>query len=585
MTVPKLAVNPIPDELIVALTEDADCRRIESGISRLESCNKLLGVFDPSMENAASFLVVLARWCDIVDMGPAPVRMLLAKYDKALLAHLRVCDYVRIRLAQGMVSLKEGMVDAALEAFDIVLKLADETTVPGALALANYWSGRCYRKQGNYDRALTHVRSGREIQLSAGRLQCGASMRVLESMILFAKGESEAAVEELQKAEDVLSQTDDFITLGNIQSTYGGIRQNQDRYRQAMEHYSRALEYFQKRDSLASNVARAGADAAFARIQTLRQLRRSIDIHAGHPHMDIESRHGRTILMKELSKLYEAILSDLDRAAGIYEQQPNVRGIARVHLYRGYLYQAMEEMDRAMREASQAYAFAESKRDIILMSAARHLQCMIEEANVEEEIENWADHALAAQEYARDAVELASATEDRQLLARAHIWFGIVLSNALFNARDRAHEEMQAAAKLLDATAPGHIWEEFRTLKKRLMEHGAVDAKLGQWARGEIREKTFRELEEDFADLVIPIAWQQEGRKVSRVASRFSISPKKVRRVLGRLGYLDNQAETEAEAEENELEVSVKDEVVQSENSRPIRMIRPRSRPASSRLQ
>jgi predicted ArsR family transcriptional regulator len=39
-----------------------------------------------------------------------------------------------------------------------------------------------------------------------------------------------------------------------------------------------------------------------------------------------------------------------------------------------------------------------------------------------------------------------------------------------------------------------------------------------------------------FADLIIPKVWEREGRKVSRVAKKLSISPKKVRRVLSRLG-------------------------------------------------
>ncbi len=39
---------------------------------------------------------------------------------------------------------------------------------------------------------------------------------------------------------------------------------------------------------------------------------------------------------------------------------------------------------------------------------------------------------------------------------------------------------------------------------------------------------------DEFADLVIPRVWEREERKISRVAERLSISPKKVRRVLNR---------------------------------------------------
>ena len=41
---------------------------------------------------------------------------------------------------------------------------------------------------------------------------------------------------------------------------------------------------------------------------------------------------------------------------------------------------------------------------------------------------------------------------------------------------------------------------------------------------------------EEFAELVIPSVWEREGRNVSRVVAKLSISPKKVRRILERVG-------------------------------------------------
>jgi len=51
-----------------------------------------------------------------------------------------------------------------------------------------------------------------------------------------------------------------------------------------------------------------------------------------------------------------------------------------------------------------------------------------------------------------------------------------------------------------------------------------------------VGEKTFRQISEEFAEIVIARVWEREGRKVSRVAARLSISPKKVRRILARVG-------------------------------------------------
>jgi DNA-binding NtrC family response regulator len=51
-----------------------------------------------------------------------------------------------------------------------------------------------------------------------------------------------------------------------------------------------------------------------------------------------------------------------------------------------------------------------------------------------------------------------------------------------------------------------------------------------------VGDKTFRQISEEFAEIVIARVWEREGRKVSRVATRLSISPKKVRRILARVG-------------------------------------------------
>jgi hypothetical protein len=55
-----------------------------------------------------------------------------------------------------------------------------------------------------------------------------------------------------------------------------------------------------------------------------------------------------------------------------------------------------------------------------------------------------------------------------------------------------------------------------------------------------IGNKTFQQVTEEFAEIVIPKVWQREGRKISKVAGCLSISPKKVRRILRMAGLLGN---------------------------------------------
>ena len=56
------------------------------------------------------------------------------------------------------------------------------------------------------------------------------------------------------------------------------------------------------------------------------------------------------------------------------------------------------------------------------------------------------------------------------------------------------------------------------------------------WSQGSVGDKTFQQITEQFADLIISKVWEREGRKVSRGATRPSISSKKVCRILSRVG-------------------------------------------------
>src|SRR6202035_2701493 len=131
----------------------------------------------------------------------------------------------------------EEMLDSAIEHFDIVLKLALETRAWEVLAIANYWKARCQRKKGQYESALAHVRHALEVQAAHGHVQNEVPARVLESLILFEKGNSQEALTKLRAAESILAESDDYATLGNIQSTYGRILQRELRYGQAIECY------------------------------------------------------------------------------------------------------------------------------------------------------------------------------------------------------------------------------------------------------------------------------------------------------------------------------------------------------------
>lgn len=174
------------------------------------------------------------------------------------------------------------------------------------------------------------------------------------------------------------------------------------------------------------------------------------------------------------------------------------------------------------------------------MARARTLQCMVENAKLDEQIEESGPsrHAQLAHDFARDAVEFSKHTQNRRLLARAYVWQGLTFLDDHFDNPEAARECCDAATGLLKPDGQGYVWEDLQDLKTRILQKGRIDTVLREWSEGLVGDKTFQQITEEFAGVIIPKVWEREDRKISRVAAKLSISPKKVRRILHAAGLL-----------------------------------------------
>jgi hypothetical protein len=252
---------------------------------------------------------------------------------------------------------------------------------------------------------------------------------------------------------------------------------------------------------------------------------------------------------EQFTQMRDEAFAHLDEAAAVYAIHPNHHGSGTVHLNRGLLHLDNGALDLADQEAARAFALGEEKEDAILKSRARIVQCMVANARLEEGIEqDPRQEAQAALEYSRDAIEFARATQNRRLLARAYTWHGLTLANEYFCDYEAAREAMNTAGAYLDHGFHDTAWSDLRTLKARVVRSHSIDETLLAWSQGAVGERTFQEIEEEFAQIIIPKVWELEGRKVARVAARLSISPKKVRRALTRAGLLRREQAKDATA-------------------------------------
>ncbi len=520
--------------MLEGLKEDLGLRRIGSGMARLDEYWADKGRIDRRDPEAAELLCYVAQWVDAGWRDVDVIQSGLADFPAGDRAGVSLRNFVHLLMAETLIQVREENIERAQANLSLVLSLKDEVADLRILALAHFWTSRCHRKNGEYDSALAHAAEGYRYASEAGMEPMAAAMRVAESWLLFQKGRTKDALRLLSEADAVLSQTDDYITRGNIQSSYGRMYRREGRYDLALRHFSNAIEEYGKRDAEHRNLARSLANMGYVERLMALQYRKRIDADAA------ARRKSEPDLRRDYEQMRAQALEHLDRATGIYRIHANHRGAGTVSVNRGHLHLDSGDLQSAADEAKQAYMLGEQKRDYILMARARLLECMVANTKLEEEIEDPAWVAHQALEAAREAVEFSKRTENRRLQARAVIWHGLTICNTsaatATAVSDLARELCDQAGNLLKNEVQDHIWEDLQVLKSKVLRGGNLDATLQAWSQGVVGDRTFQQLTEDFADVIIPRIWDHEGRKVARVARRLSISPKKVRRVLARLG-------------------------------------------------
>jgi tetratricopeptide (TPR) repeat protein len=543
----------VPEPLLAALRVDLAQRRISSGFDHLNGHRPLIADLRPEIPGAAVLLGLLAQWADLGYCTASEICRLLARFSPAARARLPVLEYVHLRMADALVALQGEDPPKAIEHLRFVLSFEADLEDKALTAVASFWMGRCYRMQGRYDEAAEMTQRAVALVADPGYEPMAAVMRVLESWLLFQRGKPAEASRVLADAERVLQATDDYIQLGNIYSAYGRIARREGKYELAVDYNRRAIDYYRRRDAHHPNLARCLSNLAFAERLMAQQLRNKIDADAERRRLGAVRGTTENRDKQRLESLQGMALQHLAEAEEIYRRSHHRHGLGNVHSIRGSLYYDGGHLDLAEEEALAAYNLGLEKGDSILMSRGRILQCMVENARTEEGIEGEDPHASARRAYecAVDAVACAEKTQNTRLRARAYVWMGLTLCNEFYQNSEAAREYCDRAAALLKPGTHDYVWEDLQVLRARMLRSGSVDAVLREWSQGEVHGKTFQQITEEFAQIVIPKVWEREGRKVSRVAERLSVSPKKVRRILSNLGLLTGKA-AEAESDENE---------------------------------
>lgn len=534
----------VTKELLNQLRQALATRKIDVGIEVLEAHRDLLDNMDPRDPNGPIFVGLLAQWVDVGFANSAILKQALSCFPQDLRSKLPLQDYVYLRTAEGVVCMFDEDFDGAIRHFSVLLNFDKDLQDKALIAIAYFWIGRCLRRGGRYQDSLSYVVRGRALAAELNYPQMSAVMQVLEGWIAFQEDRPNEALRILHEAETNLSDSDDYVTLGNIQSAYGRIARRQGRFQQALRHFESAIEMYQKRNPKHPNIARSLVNIAYVKRQIALHLRARIDDRVAQERKTSKKNATDVAPRKKQERdrfqdLHEQALAHLAIAFETYRRSNDHRGLGGVHITYGYLYLDEGSIDHALSEALLAFELGAQKKDYILQARARILEAAAEMARFEEQIEEGTgrDHpAQSANDFAREAVELAKHTQSRRLLAKAYIALGMTLSSDFYDDLGAVEQCCEKAATLLNPENQDYVWRELQALKQRLFRSGKIDSRLRAWSQGIVGDATFQQITEEFAGIVIPVVWKREGRKISRVADRLSISPKKVRRILRNVG-------------------------------------------------
>ena len=526
-----------PAALVVRLREDLGHRRIGQGIQILEQSRSMIENLRPG-PGCGVLTGLIAQWVDAGFEGYALLESLLARFSQTGRAALPLLDYLHIRMAEGALAMSHEDFDRAVGHFRLVQSLEEEAGDPELSAIANFWTARCLRKTGRYDDALKYTEQGEAFALACGYSQMAALMQATRSWLAFQKGRLQEATMLLRGADEALGATDDFVSRGNIQSAYGRIAQRRGKFDKAVEYFEKAIAEYRLGNRSDLQLARTLSNLAFVKRLLALNGQKELDrATAAHRSARDDAAPAPDRIRKQrlhIEQIRAEARTHLEEAMSIDTAHQNHRGIAGVHINRGLLHLDAGDLDGAMSEAAEAFSHGEEKSDYIVMARARTLQSIVENTAAEEQVGDPAVHREASEAYAREAVSFAGHTQNRGLLARAHIALGLTLAAGPSPDLDAARRAAEEAVALVqpESSEGYYVWDDLETLKARVLRAHPVDALLRAWSAGIVENQSFQQVEEEFARIVIPKVWEREGRKISRVAAKLSISPKKVRRIL-----------------------------------------------------
>jgi tetratricopeptide (TPR) repeat protein len=535
----------ISDAELESLRDDVVLCRRTRALDWLDERRNLLRWADPGHSNTPAMLGYLVQWADEGGSLVEELAELEGRFPIADRGRLPLCSYLFLRFAGGVLNFLRDKPDGGDLDFVITVG-ASGCAGKDLLLLAHLWKAEVERRRGELDRASWHARQSGQMAVESGYPILAAKSQALEGLIMLDSGMPHA-VELLRQAESVLTEPGDWPWLGRIQNGFGQAALDEGRYQSALDHFTHARGFFARAREPHRELGWAHFRTARAQRLIASRLAKNIDANAELRRRSLRAETAGALpsnchSRQRLEELRSGAFSALSQSEALFRCVREARALDSVVLERGALWADCGDLQHAAQHARECFVSGQRNNDALLMAQARLLESRVENAYCEEGVGlDPTHHAQRACEYIKEALALALQCDarppvKRRLLATAYVREGLLLLNEFFNNPEAARECCHSAGKYVNLSERDELWDEYQSLVSRALHSGSVDAKLRKWTEGLAEGKTFQQITDEFADLVIPAVWAREGKNTSRVVSKLSISPKKVRRILNRVG-------------------------------------------------
>jgi tetratricopeptide (TPR) repeat protein len=518
---------PLTSQLLDQLNQALVTRSVGEAFQLLKRADKELAKLTPGTPLAIGYLLCIAQWVDLGYRDYDFLDELAERFAGVPRAEMPFGDYIRLRMVEALRAFVAQDAARTVSILSFLLEVEPGIMEPHLLVIAHYWKCRAHRRQGDYDLALHDIQAARKIAQAMNAPKLVAVTNIHESWLLFQRGQRREALRLLDEAEAELKSTGHALSLGNIESARGRFVRRSGEYTRALVHFERAVEIYAEHFPEHPNLARALVNAAYVKRLMALDIR----------HRSTSGRAKGADHLRYLEICQEA-LELLRRAGDIYSRQDHQAGTGSVLVNAGHLHLDSGDIDSAEDEAQKAFLLGEAKQDHILMARARILQAAIHNERAEEQVGDIAMHAHLARTYSEEAIALARLTQNNRLLAGAYVGRSAIAANEFFQDWETAKHFATLAGEMIGKDDLDHLSKQLSALKTRILRATGIDEMLRSWSEGIVDGKTFQQVTEEFAELVIPKVWAREGRKIARVAEQLSISPKKVRRILNNVDLL-----------------------------------------------